>query len=143
MIEPVYIAEHLLYSEVACPCCGTVVFTPALGRAWDQIRNVLDQPIQVTLGYRCPRHNKAVGGSKNSQHLAGNALDIACRHIDLESVLIFRLLLDAGFRGIGHGRGIFHIDVRPDPYFWRYVSGGEARDEPLFDLYQSIMKEKH
>lgn len=33
-------------------------------------------PILINSGYRCPPLNKAVGGSKNSQHLTGEAADI-------------------------------------------------------------------
>lgn len=32
-------------------------------------------PIEVLSGYRCPQLNKAVGGSSNSQHMAGEACD--------------------------------------------------------------------
>lgn len=33
-------------------------------------------PIIINSGYRCPDVNKAVGGSKTSQHLSGRAADI-------------------------------------------------------------------
>ncbi len=34
------------------------------------------RPIIITSGYRCPRLNKAVGGSSTSQHAIGQAVDI-------------------------------------------------------------------
>lgn len=40
------------------------------------IRDKWGAPIVVTSGYRCPELNKAVGGAKTSQHLAGEAADI-------------------------------------------------------------------
>ena len=33
-------------------------------------------PVRVTSGYRSPRLNRAIGGSKKSQHCKGQALDI-------------------------------------------------------------------
>ena len=49
----------------------------------DLVTNVLDnlrdgwgRPIIVTSGYRCKELNAAVGGTRNSQHLKGQAADI-------------------------------------------------------------------
>ncbi len=42
----------------------------------DGIREAFGQPIRVTSGFRSWGANKAVGGLKNSQHLAGQAADI-------------------------------------------------------------------
>ncbi len=33
-------------------------------------------PVRITSGYRCPKLNKKVGGSLNSQHMKGEAADI-------------------------------------------------------------------
>ena len=38
--------------------------------------NAHGKPITVTSGYRCPALNKAVGGSKTSDHMNGCAADI-------------------------------------------------------------------
>ena len=40
------------------------------------IRDAWGQPITVSSGYRCPKLNASVGGSKTSQHLKGQAADI-------------------------------------------------------------------
>lgn len=40
------------------------------------LRNWYGKPICISSGYRCPRLNVAVGGSKTSQHLRGEAADI-------------------------------------------------------------------
>ena len=42
----------------------------------DPARERLGEPIYVNSGYRCPRHNAAVGGVPNSQHMRGEAADI-------------------------------------------------------------------
>ena len=42
----------------------------------EPLRNYACQPIVISSCYRCPALNKAVGGSKMSQHLTGEACDI-------------------------------------------------------------------
>lgn len=41
-----------------------------------KIRDIYNKPIIITSGYRCEKLNKAVGGSKTSQHRLGQAADI-------------------------------------------------------------------
>lgn len=50
--------------------------TALVGAVLDPLRNRYGHPIHVSSGYRCPRLNKAVGGSATSQHLKGEAADI-------------------------------------------------------------------
>lgn len=45
----------------------------------EEVRGLLlNYKIQVHSGYRSPEVNKAVGGSKNSDHLRGDACDFTC-----------------------------------------------------------------
>lgn len=43
----------------------------------DPAREALGKPVVVNSGFRCPLHNKTVGGVYNSQHVKGEAADIA------------------------------------------------------------------
>lgn len=43
----------------------------------DPLREKYGKPIRVNSGYRCPKHNLAVGGATQSQHKNGEAADIA------------------------------------------------------------------
>ncbi len=43
----------------------------------DPVREQYGKPVCVNSGYRCARHNAAVGGVPNSQHMKGEAADIA------------------------------------------------------------------
>jgi len=42
------------------------------------VRNHFGVPLYVSSGYRSPELNTAIGGSKRSQHMLGQALDIDC-----------------------------------------------------------------
>lgn len=42
----------------------------------DPLREKYGKPITVNSGYRCPKLNKAVGGSKTSDHMKGFAADL-------------------------------------------------------------------
>ena len=45
----------------------------------DLVREAYGKPIYVNSGYRCEKHNKAVGGVPRSQHLVGQAADISVK----------------------------------------------------------------
>ena len=49
-----------------------------LAGALERVRAILNSPLRITSGYRCPKLNSAVGGSKNSAHLKGLAADFVC-----------------------------------------------------------------
>ena len=44
----------------------------------DPAREKLGKSITVNSGFRCTKHNAAVGGVANSQHLRGEAADVCC-----------------------------------------------------------------
>jgi zinc D-Ala-D-Ala carboxypeptidase len=45
----------------------------------EKVRTILgDKPILISSGYRSPQVNTAVGGSKNSAHVYGLAVDFSC-----------------------------------------------------------------
>lgn len=70
--------------EFRCRCCGQLpsgakANIEALVEAvLDPARERLGKPLTVTSGYRCPKHNLAVGGVVNSQHMKGEAADLCC-----------------------------------------------------------------
>lgn len=41
----------------------------------DPLRDMVNTPIIITSGYRCPQVNRLVGGVDNSQHMSGCAAD--------------------------------------------------------------------
>lgn len=55
------------------------------------IREAWGEPIVVSSGFRCPKLNSAVGGSKTSQHMSGAAADFSAKDKSRNGEL-FRLI---------------------------------------------------
>lgn len=53
-----------------------VNLTALVDNVLDPLRAWYGKPLIVSSGYRCPELNKAVKGSKTSQHMSGQAADI-------------------------------------------------------------------
>ena len=76
--------KHFKEREFACKCCGQL--PPAMrdnivalvDNVLDPAREEFGGPVTVNSGYRCPKHNLAVGGVVNSQHMKGEAADVCC-----------------------------------------------------------------
>lgn len=104
--------------EVACKGTGQVyVHVPAL-KAYNRLR--MDKLLSAhspNSAYRAPSHNRAVGGSRSSRHLAGAAYDIPRAAIPDVEVFIARAKA-LGFNGFGFYRSFIHIDFRHTPARW-------------------------
>lgn len=59
----------------------------------DPLREKYGKPIRVNGAYRCPELNEAVGGSKTSQHMAGQAADITVGTPE-QNKRLFQLIID-------------------------------------------------
>jgi len=70
------VSPHFQSSEFSCKCCGETKINIELILALEKLRVLVNRPIIITSGYRCPQHNVEVGGAKYSQHVLGNAVDI-------------------------------------------------------------------
>ena len=63
----------------------------------EKIRIVYGKPIIVTSGYRCTKLNNAVGGSKTSQHVKGQAADIrTISDLPEDNKKLFDLIVEMG-----------------------------------------------
>lgn len=97
---------------------GFVLVQPELVEKLEGLRRLAEGPVVVTSGYRCPAHNKAVGGVENSYHTQGLAADIFVYAIDPPQLA--EMAEQAGFDGIGiyPGHGFVHVDVRGYQVRW-------------------------
>lgn len=108
-------------SDFVCRHCRRLVIDPRLLTALDQLRDQVQQPIQILSGYRCPDHNRAVGGASNSFHLHGQAADIRVQGMPLHELLDAVLLVPAfrnGGIGVYQQSNYLHVDIRERPFRW-------------------------
>lgn len=110
-------AEFFSGSELACHCCGEVLVSVIALNALDALRRAADRPLYVVSGYRCPEHNKAVGGAPLSYHMRGEAFDIACPRGSMGALVA--LAREVGFSGIilYPKKSFVHLDIRGVPLF--------------------------
>lgn len=88
------------------------------------LRAHFNAPVNLTNAYRSPEHNKAVGGSKNSQHLLGKAADIKMKIISPDEVAdAIEFLIDMGLMkegGLGRYDAFTHYDTRGIKARWDF-----------------------
>lgn len=70
------LTEHFTWDEFQCPCCNQCEMSPAFMETLEKLRVNYGKAFSPTSGYRCPKHNVAVGGRPNSFHMLGRAADI-------------------------------------------------------------------
>ena len=111
--------KYFTPEEFQCKCgCAHREMDTSFITKLDALREAFGAPIRVTSGYRCPSHNKRIGGSMKSQHLNASAADITAKDLD-------KLYELAGqfFDSVGDGRvrGFIHVDNRIGIRRWTYA----------------------
>ena len=105
---------HFKLNEFRCKCgCGEVTITADLTYRIDAARAIAGVPFIINSGYRCAKHNKAIGGSPRSSHLLGEAVDIKVEDSHARSAILTGLR-EAGFNRIGIDKEFIHADVTKD-----------------------------
>ena len=120
-------AKYFQSNEFDCKCgCGKNNIDPVLVTMLDLIREHAGMPpgipLIITSGCRCTKHNKAIGGSENSSHLTGHAVDIKAYSSETRFKIIASALLH-GINRIGVGKNFIHLDndkTKPANVFWIY-----------------------
>lgn len=113
---------HFTEREFACKCCGKVVVATELLEKLETARTLSNVPFHITSGYRCPEHNRAVGGVADSAHTRGCAADISTPD-NVTRMHVMEGIMVADFNRIGIDSGFIHVDVDPrlpSPALWLY-----------------------
>jgi uncharacterized protein YcbK (DUF882 family) len=78
----------------------------------DKIRETVAKPVAISCAYRCPQHNKEVGGVPNSFHQQGVAADIYVDGMSVEELAT--VAEKCGADGIGryYKKHFVHVDKR-------------------------------
>lgn len=109
------ISKHFTRKELACPCCGKFAMDVAFIMEFlERVREGYGKPMFITSGFRCERHNLKVGGSKNSAHKLGLAVDVACQS-SADRYDLIQTAMNCGAVGIGVYDTFLHLDRKPRP----------------------------
>jgi len=124
-MSALYRVEGIRYftlDELACPCCDMLKLIPGVYNHLLKLDNLRDKyglPIIINSAYRCPKHNKEVGGAESSWHLQfatdirpdiGNEKDVQ---------QLYKIALAQNWGGIGLYTSWVHLDMRPNITRWR------------------------
>ena len=121
------LSEHFTLSEMTRTSSGlyngptidqiralTVLCTTLL----EPVRNRFG-PVSIHSGYRGPAVNAAIGGSKSSQHMKGEAADFHCPGATLETVMRW-IVVESG---LSYGQVILEGHTKGEPT-WIHLSLG-------------------
>lgn len=117
--KPIRLSANFKTTELDCKgkgCCSTTLVDKQLITYLQKIRNNFKKPIIINSGYRCGRHNAAVGGAKHSKHTLGKAADIVVKGVPTLEVAQYCEAI--GIKGIGLYETFVHIDTRTKKSFW-------------------------
>lgn len=117
------VSNSFKVSEFACKgngCCNTVKIDKQLVVYLQKIRDHFGKSVTINSGYRCSKHNKAVGGTSSSKHTKGMAADITVKGV--KPATVAKYAESIGVKGIGLYEGsdgdFVHIDTRAVKSFW-------------------------
>jgi uncharacterized protein YcbK (DUF882 family) len=119
------LSPHFSRKELACRCCGRLIVDPRLIEALEALRQLGGVSIVIHAGYRCPAHNREVGGVPNSEHTRGLAADIHIPGLSLQQMYAMASEVPQFAQGgIGaYDTNFLHVDVRDHRARWARVSG--------------------
>lgn len=127
------LSKNFTLNEFACKCTkcqaniGGTTINMRLVNAVQAYRDLVNKPVEILSGYRCPEYNKAIGGVGHSEHTTGEAVDLRVRGLSLKAQYEAALKIDAlNKSGIGvyPSEGFIHVDVnRTKPARWARVEG--------------------
>lgn len=136
------ISTHFRALEFQCKCAGRHEFRvdEKLVELLEKLHEKLDcSAINISSGFRCLSHDKAVGGSGTGQHIHGKAADICCYDKDgkaISSKIVCCRAQDLGFTGIARINDSYtHVDVRAGKWLGDETKGGNYCI-PVADFYQ-------
>jgi len=113
------LSAHFSTSEFQCHCgCGRCEVQPRLLQALEAVRVEVGEPLHIVSGYRCPGHNKACGGAKDSQHMLGMAADVQAPDLWKLYKAAMRVPMVKGVGIYLRPGGWIHLDVRPETARW-------------------------
>lgn len=126
--ENLALSKYFSTKEFSCQCsftdCKKQKISKALITRLDALRVDCNQPLIITSGYRCTKHQEEIRKSgvstvvaKKSTHELGDAVDAKPKDGDIQK---FLPLAAKQFTSIGLAKNFLHLDLRPDYRRWNY-----------------------
>ena len=113
------ISENFNRLEFSCGCgCGFDTVDVELIQILEKLRAFFDSPVTINSSARCRAHNRAVGGTKSSQHLLGRAADIVVAGVSPALVQEWVNSEYPDSMGLGSYESFTHIDTREEMARW-------------------------
>lgn len=132
---------HFGPGECSCRHCGDVTVDTEFMHAMELTRKMWGRPMVLNSVYRCPTHNKTVGGAERSYHMQGRAADVEVGHFaraefgDLVIVDLIKCAVRAKLLGTGlyiqQAGGFIHLDNGPPRTWQQYAGGFGAHDDVM------------
>jgi uncharacterized protein YcbK (DUF882 family) len=117
------LTKNFSVAETACKCgCNKCDMKPEFMAVLQHLRDIVGFPLHITSGYRCDKHNRAIGGASSSKHKEGIAVDIDTTSLtkDQRKTLIEAIKLIPAIKGVGIATSFIHIDTREFEAEWKY-----------------------
>ena len=143
------LSPHFNIREFRCSCGGnheTLIASELVDKLEALYTALNCSKIIVTSGYRCPEHDKAVGGTSSGQHTKGTAADVCCYGQDgqpISSKTVCCKAQDLGFTGIANITSSYqytHLDVRTSGKWYGDETKGNGTITDDFYNYFGIRK---
>ncbi len=113
------VSAHFTRAEFACKCgCGFDAVDIELLAVLERIREHYKCPVHINSGCRCVKHNHAVGGKADSDHIKGKAADIVVEGVQPDEVFV---IIDSWYPdclGLGKYVTFTHIGIRGAKSRW-------------------------
>lgn len=110
--------KYFSKDEFVCKCwCGLNNIDIKLVKILDSIREHFNNPLIITSGCRCEKHNTNVGGSVGSRHVIGKACDFYVKDVSTSTLLSYtKELVSKGiirytYTNSSNMNGVVHIDI--------------------------------
>jgi len=147
--DNIQLSLHFNAREFRCSCGGnheTLIASELVDKLEALYTALNCSKIIVTSGYRCPEHDKAVGGTSSGQHTKGTAADVCCYGRDgqpISSKTVCCKAQDLGFTGIANITSSYqytHLDVRASAKWYGDEIHGNGTVTDDFYKYFGIEK---
>ena len=143
------LSPHFNVREFRCSCGKvheTLIASELINKLEALYTALNCSKIIVTSGYRCPDHDKAVGGTSSGQHTKGTAADVCCYGQGgqpISSKTVCCKAQDLGFTGIANITSSYqytHLDVRTSGKWYGDETKGNGTITDDFYNYFGISK---